>query len=328
MSLFSAGRGLRRAPIADLNTSGAVPFSWNLELVLEKDGYKTFLTTNAKDGSRSAKIDNTRTDSLSKFEEIMWILWSIPSMNNIFIGPIAERRGFFDHLVGGYSSGHRSNLKTLAKLQRERLHVLSHGKDETWLDTLERKIAEENIKIIRSRCEFVEALQDTFNNYPSEFLRPCVSVAGTVEDIYETHDEESAILEISHILKKERFRDAEKQVTTVGCHKTFWRVKHSTTALESEKCSTGEQKAFLISLILASVRIYRNIRAGVPVLLLDDLMLHLDKNRRKSLINELRTLDVQTFLTGTEYDQFEDLQGIAQLYRVEKSICTSSETVA
>jgi DNA replication and repair protein RecF len=324
ISLFSSDRGLRKAPISDLTSIKTAPFSWNLELVLEKNKYKTFLSTSVQNGRRSAKIDGVFTDSLTKFEEMLWILWVVPSMNNIFIGPIADRRKFFDHLVMGYDGQHKSNLKTLSKLQKERLHVIFYRKDENWLEVLEKKIAEENIKITKSRLKFIEALDETFKNHPSDFPRPQISISGTVEKIYETFSEENAILEISHILKDNRFSDSEKQTTAIGCQKTFWQVNCPKTALESEKCSTGEQKAFLISLILAGTRIYKEARTGIPVLLLDDLMVHLDKNRRKILVDEILSMDVQTFFTGTDMSLFEDIAGAAQLYRVEKSICAAT----
>jgi DNA replication and repair protein RecF len=321
ISLFSSDRGLRKAPIADLNSIKALPFSWNLELVLEKNHCKTFLSTNAQNGRKCAKIDSALVDSLAKFEEIIWILWLTPSMNNIFVGPVADRRSFFDHLVSGYDKKYKYVLKTLSKLQKERLHVIFHQKDGIWLDILEKKIAEENIKIIKSRLEFIKVINETFKDYSSDFLRPRISIEGTVEKIYETFSEEDALLEIANILKCDRLMDLEKQTTTISCQKTFWQVEHPKTSLAAEKCSTGEQKAFLISLVLATVRIYQKIRSGIPVLLLDDLMVHFDAVSRKNLGAELLSMDVQTFFTGTDKSLFEEFLEIAQVYLVKKSIC-------
>ncbi|MDR0968700.1 MAG: AAA family ATPase [Holosporaceae bacterium] len=321
ISLFSSGRGLRKAPISDLNSVKSPPFSWNIETVLEKDSCKTFLSTNAQNGRRVARIDGAPADSLAKFEDALWILWVIPSMNNVFIGPAADRRSFFDHLVGGRDKRHKNALKTLSRLQKERLDVIFRRKNEAWLEVLERQIAENNVLITKSRVNFIEELNETFANCPSNFLRPRIGVSGAVEEIFETCGEENAVLEIADALKKNRFADSEKQTTSIGCQKTFWRAEHPKTTLEAEKCSTGEQKAFLISLILAALRIYQKNRLGIPVLLLDDLMVHLDPSRRKNLVDELLSINVQTFFTGTERSLFEDLSGTAQTYRVEKSIC-------
>jgi DNA replication and repair protein RecF len=324
ISLFSSNRGLRKAPIIDLNSIKALPFSWNLELVLQGNRCKTFLSTSAQNGRRWAKIDGAVVDSLAKFEEIIWILWLTPAMNNIFIGPMADRRSFFDHLVGGYDRKHKLVLKTLAKLQKERLHVIFHRKDKIWLDVLEKKIAEENVKIIKSRLEFIKILNETFERYPSNFLRPHIGVSGTAEKIYETYSEEDSILEMADALKNDRSMDLEKQTTALSCQKTCWQAEHPKTNLPSEKCSTGEQKAFLISLILAAVRIYQKVRSGVPILLLDDIMVHLDKVCRKTLADELLLMDVQTFFTGTDQSLFEEFSKVAQVYQIKKSICTEA----
>ena len=120
LSLFSANRGLRKAPIADLNTIGTPPFSWNLELTIEQNQYKTLLTTNALNGRRTVKADDSPLSSLVKFEEILWLLWVVPSMDNIFISAQSDLRSFFDHLVSGYDFAHKIHLKELNILQKER----------------------------------------------------------------------------------------------------------------------------------------------------------------------------------------------------------------
>ncbi|MBR1734080.1 MAG: AAA family ATPase [Alphaproteobacteria bacterium] len=321
LSLFSANRGLRKAPIADLNTVGTPPFSWNLELTVEQDQYQTLLSTNALNGRRTAKADGSPLVSLAKLEEIIWLLWVVPSMDNIFISSQSDLRSFFDHLVSGYDSLHKMHLKELNYLQKERLHVIFFRKDESWLQILEGKIAEKNILITKSRLEFIELLHETFEKYHSRFLRPIVEISGIIESIYNTYSEEEAILEIAANLKSSRYEDSEKQTTTVSAQKSNWIVKHRQKLLDAGNCSTGEQKAFLISLILAVVRIYKLRRKGTPILLLDDLMMHLDRNRRRCLIEEVKELNIQSFFTGTDLSLFSDITDIAQIYHVQNSIC-------
>jgi DNA replication and repair protein RecF len=322
VSLFSSEKGLRKAPIVDLGTIGTAALSWNIELELERDRCRTFLSTNVQNGRRVAKIDGAQTPTLSKFEEIMWMLWVIPSMDNIFIASTSDRRSFFDHLVSGYDRKHKNHLKGVADLQRERLHVMFNRNDESWLNVLEEKIAEKSVAVTKSRLEFVNLLHQTFSEYPSDFLRPVVSISGIIEEIYNTNREEDAILDVASMLKSSRREDVEKQSTTVSVQKSKWHAKRHKHDLEAENCSTGEQKAFLISLILAVVRIYKKNRNGTPILLLDDLMVHLDKNRRRSLTKELISLDVQTFFTGTDISFFEDIADFAQIYHVKNSICS------
>jgi DNA replication and repair protein RecF len=322
ISLFSSDRGLRKASVADLNRVHAPSSSWHLELVHEKNQYKTFLSTYVENGRRQARIDNACVPKLSQFEDFIWLLWVVPSMNNLFIGHTAELRSFFDHLVSGYDREHKARLKKLSYLQKERLHIIFHRKDENWLDVIEEKIAIENLHITQARLMFIQKLHETFITHNSDFLRPIVSISGDVETICAIHSEEDAILEIAAMLKNYRYEDSERQTTVISAHKSLWTASHSKSLLNAENCSTGEQKAFLISIILAVVRIYQQSRSGVPVLFLDDLMMHLDQKLRNNLIQELLSIGVQTFFTGTDRYIFEDLCSKAQVYHVEKSICT------
>jgi DNA replication and repair protein RecF len=324
ISLFAADRGLRKASMADMSSRDSRIFSWNLELVLKKEQYKTFLSVGVQNGRRTAKIDNDNVNSLAKFEEILWLLWVAPSMDSIFSGASADRRSFFDHLASGYDKKHKRRIHNLNALQKERLHVMLFQKDKRWLTTLEEKIAWESIQITKTRLEFIKLLHETFAEHPSSFLRPFVNISGVVEKIYENNSEENALLELIDALRNSRSDDAEKQITSVSVQRTMWRATAPQTNLEAGNCSTGEQKAFLISIILAIARIYLRSRNGIPVLLLDDLLVHLDKTSRQSLIEELLTINVQTFFTGTDSHLFEGLSSMAQVYHVEKSICTES----
>lgn len=322
ISLFSSDRGLRKASVADFSNFHSEPGTWNLELRLLESGYQTFLTTYLYNDRRVARIDGSSIQSLNKFEKLLWLLWITPGMDTLFIGPRSERRNFFDHLVSGYSSHYKSCLKTISDLQKERLHVIFFRKDERWLEILEERIAQASWQAAMTRLEFLQILSDTFSEYRSEFLRPNVSIEGVIENIVRNLGEENAILEIAERLKATRFTDSKKQSTEVSVFKSSWLARHPRTNLEAENCSTGEQKAFLISLILAVTRIYQQSKRGVSILLLDDLMMHLDKTRRRTLVDELKELNVQTFFTGTEAYLFDDLSNTAQMYHVENSICS------
>ena len=322
ISLFSSDKGLRKASVADFNNYNSKLGTWHIDLVTQKGDYKTFLSTGISNDRRIAKIDGNSAPNLSSLEEIIWLLWVTPAMNNIFIGPQGDRRKFFDHLVSGFDKRYKLRLKKISSLQKERLGVLSFRRDENWLSALEQKISEESIQIAKTRFEFLKVLQETLNNCNPEFLNPLVDISGEIEEIIEKNSEENAILEISDKLKKSREEDFKKQSTTVSVNKSSWLVFHPKTKFEAENCSTGEQKAFLISLVLAISKIYQKSKRGIPVLLLDDLMVYLDKRRRKTLIDELITLDIQTFFTGTELYLFDEISDFAQIYQVENSICT------
>lgn len=325
ISLFSSDRGLRKAAVSDFNNYHSKSCSWHIDLLTQKDGYGTFLSTEAVQGRRIAKIDGDLAANLYSLEEVIWLLWITPAMNNLFIGPKNDRRNFFDHLVSGFDQRYKNRLRKISLLQKERLRVLSFQKDENWLTALEQKIAEESVLITKTRFEFLKILTKTLNDSNSEFLNPKVSISGELEEIVEKNCEENAILEVTHALKNARNEDFEKQTTKISVNKSSWLVFHPKTQFESESCSTGEQKAFLISLILAISKIYQKSKRGIPVLLLDDLMVYLDKRRRKILLDELISLNIQTFFTGTELYLFEDISSVAQIYHVENSICSEEK---
>lgn len=321
ISLFSSGRGLRKAPISDLNNLSSLTNSWNLDLEVKINGYSNFLSTNAHNGRRVAKIDGANISSLSKFEDLLWLLWVIPSMDGLFIGDNQTRRKFFDHLVSGFDKEHKKHLKIITNLQKERLHIIAFRKDESWLKVVEEKIADETITVTKKRLNFINIIRQTFDDYPSKFLRCRLDITGEIEDIFINNNEENAKNFLVEKLKQNRFLDSERQTTQLSVQKTFWRVIHERSDIEAANCSTGEQKAFMISLILATTRIYKNCRNGTPVLLLDDLMMHLDKTNRRYLIEELFDIGVQSLFTGTDDYLFKDIQHSVQLFHVKNSIC-------
>lgn len=323
ISLFSSGRGLRKAPVADLNNLSSVANSWNLNLAVRVNTYDNFLNTNAYNGRRVAKIDGANVASLSKFEDLLWLLWIIPSMGSLFIGENQVRRKFFDHLVSGFDKDYKKHLKIITNLQKERLHIITFRKDESWLKVVEEKIVDESIIITKNRLNFIDIIRQTFNDYPSRFLRCHLDIIGELETIFIKNNEDNAKSLLIEKLKQNRFFDAEHQTTQLSVQKTFWNVTHEKSNIEAASCSTGEQKAFMISLILATMRIYKNCRNGIPVLLLDDLMVHLDKLNRQYLIEELIDIDVQSIFTGTDEYLFEDIQNSVQFFRVKNSICQS-----
>lgn len=322
ISLFSRDKGLRKAFLQDLVYSGSDMQSFFLEAELNIREHKVFLETCLTNGKRTAKIDASPARSLSEFENFLWILWITPSMNNVFIGPSSDRRSFIDHLVSGFNKNYKTSIKKIKMLQKERINVVTKMNNNAWLDVLENQLSEEYIKVTKTRMQYIDELHKIYNNYHSQFLRPNVELSGNIEGIFAKRSEEDAVLDIADLLKQNRPIDFERQTTSISTNKSTWNVLHPKTNLDAENCSTGEQKAFIISLLLTSMRLSTKSKTGTPILLLDDLMVHLDKRRRMDLIEELISLDVQTFMTGTEEELFQGLDSTSQKYHVQKSICT------
>lgn len=320
LSLFGPGRGLRNAALSDFSNRASNNDSWKIDITVRQHSCETFLSTFMQNGRRCAKIDDAPISSHKKYDEILWILWAVPTMDSVFTGNAADRRNFFDHLTSGYKYGYKAHLRKLADLQKERLHILLNRPQElVWLETLERQIAEENVYITKIRQEFLLKIKEVFSQFQSHFLRPQLQLHGTIEQITEHYSEEESVLEIAEQLARNRNDDTIRQSTSIGAHKTFWGAYKEN--IDAENCSTGEQKAFLVSLILGALRIYIQYRKGLPILLLDDLMVHLDQQRRSYLLQELSTIPAQIFLTGTDHFLFRDIYETAQFFTVRKSMC-------
>lgn len=318
ISLLSSTKGLRKASLSDFKNTGAIG-EWRVSAELFANGYTSTLETYSLSGKRSGAIDGSTIKSLGEFEKNLWFLWVTPQMNDLLIGQSQIKRSFFDHLVTGIDAHHHFRLQYLKKLQKERLHILQNNYDKNWLDAIELKIAELFVKIFDKRMDFLRILQNTFEAHRSDFLRPKIVCSGAVEDILAAGTEERFFIKILDGLANSREKDIAFGITNFSVTRSNWQVfKNSETA---ENCSSGEQKAMLISLILAAVRIYKSLRKEPPILLLDDIMVHLDKNKREILIDELKTLDVQVFLTGTDSYFFSHFNDDFRLISVRNSIC-------
>ncbi|MEE8259337.1 MAG: DNA replication and repair protein RecF, partial [Sphingomonadales bacterium] len=119
------------------------------------------------------------------------------------------------------------------------------------------------------------------------------------------------------LLKKARRVDGYSGRTTKGPHKTDLVAWHPLKSMPAGQCSTGEQKALLIAIILGAVRLQISARDRSPLLLLDELAAHLDEGRRRALFDEISDLGIQTWMTGTDAGLFAPLKGRATFFHVE-----------
>lgn len=321
LSLLSSTKGLRKASMQELKNMNSFG-EWRVEVELEYEGYETGLATYSNNGKRLGTIDETSIKSLSEFEKLLWFLWITPQMNDIMIGQTQTKRSFFDHLVSGIDPHHHFRLQYLKKLQKERLHILANNYNKNWLDAIESKMAELFIKISEKRSEFLSILEKTLSDGNTNFLRPNIQCVGDVEKILLKTNEENGIIQILDALLASRLKDLELGITNFSVTRSSWLVSKNND-LSVENCSSGEQKAILISLILAAVKIYKKLRSGMPILLLDDIMVHLDENKRSVLIDELKKLKTQIFLTGTDDYFFKDFNENSKKIIVKNSICLS-----
>jgi DNA replication and repair protein RecF len=190
-----------------------------------------------------------------------------------------------------------------------------------WLDGLEKEMAESGVEIAAARSATVIRLNEALQTREREGAFPCAQLAMTGETEQLLADAgDGAIEAVRSALARARIRDAESRRTSVGPHTSDLAARHSEKRMDARDCSTGEQKALLISIVLADARELAKLRGGeAPILLLDEIAAHLDQRRRAALCEEIVALGAQAWLTGTDAALFENLAGRADIFSVQDS---------
>lgn len=322
ISMFSATRGLRKASLSELRFNSCNLLSkWSVDADVCLNNSITSLSTCVANDARVCKIDGSIMQSLTKFEEILWLLWITPQIDRILCEQSQIKRKFFDHLVEGIDPHHKFRIRHVSKLLKERMHILQNRHDKIWLESIENKIAELYIKINEKRRKFIELVNGIFTTCYTHLLFPHIDLEGDFEQAICGECEFNEQKDITKILlESSRADDRLRETTLYGVHRTNWYVGKNKD-ISADNCSSGEQKSMLILLILASLKVYESYRNGIPILLLDDLMVHLDDTKRYMFCEELKKLKTQVFLTGTDKAFFLGLQDNAQMINVKNSIC-------
>lgn len=329
ISLFSPGRGLRRAAFAELARADG-PGGW--AVAAEVDGAQGRVrigtgqlpqagAAEADAPPRQCRLDGASVRSPGAFAEHLRITWLTPAQDRLFTGPASDRRRFLDRLVATVDPGHHRALSALEQALRERNRLLTAGPGDTaWLSAIEAQLAAAAVAVAAGRveaCARLAVLLET-RARSSEFPPARVAVDGEME----TSLAETAAVEVEdryrERLRNCRPRDQAAGRTLDGPHRSDLKVVHGRTGVAAGSCSTGEQKALLISMILAEARLIAADFGGVaPVILLDEVAAHLDAARRAALFEELIALGGQAWLTGTDRLLFEGLSDRALFVCVE-----------
>ncbi len=320
ISQLGPGRGLRAANLPEMTRRDA-PAGWTISATLDDDRkLGVGLESNGNGHKRTIRVDGapaTATD----LADLIRIVWLTPSMDSVFRGGASERRRFFDRQVMAHIPSHGALSSRYEKAMRERNALLERGRvDPAWADAIEARMAEAGAVIAANRARVLTALQAAVDARPEgHFPKGDLALTGPAEDAAATG---AGPLEIESLLidayAKGRYRDKAAGRTLSGPHRTDLTVIHRPTAAPAAEASTGQQKALLIGLILASARALSEDADGPqPLILLDEAAAHLDRDRRAALFDELTSLGGQAWLTGTEEFLFEAFDDRAQ--RVEIS---------
>lgn len=322
VSFLSPGRGLRRAVLADVSRVGA---AGGFSIFAEMEGMEgdveigTGTESDEETMVRRLRINGTTAKSVDELTDHLRVLWLTPSMDGLFTGSSSDRRRFLDRLVLSLDPAHGRRASDFERAMRSRNKLLSEGRfDPTWLSGIERQMAGLGVAMTMARREMMGLLRGLHDpgvgagSFPSAEL----ALSGFMDD----EDLQSPAIELedryAEMLAAGRYRDAAAGRTLDGPHRADLLVRHIEKNMDAERCSTGEQKALLVGLILAHARLVATMTGHAPILLLDEIAAHLDENRRAALFDRIDALGGQSFMTGTDRAMFSALGERAQFITI------------
>lgn len=317
ISLLSPGRGLRRAGTDEIARKPEA-LGWKVTGVLRSLHQVHEMQTWAEGGaSRSVTIDGKAAPQVA-LGRIARVLWLIPAMDRLWIEGAEGRRRFLDRMVLSFEPGHADAVLAYEKAMRERNRLLKDQvRDAMWYAALEAQMAQSGAVIQQNRQQALTRVAAAQAEAETAFPAAALEVIGPDGPLPETQaDLETAFSE-------GRRRDMAAGRTLTGPHRADLAAVYTAKGVEAKQCSTGEQKALLISLILSNARALAEDFGAPPLLLLDEVAAHLDAGRRAALYDEICALGAQAWMTGTGAELFEGLQGRAQFYEVVEENFTS-----
>ena len=333
-SLLAPGKGLRAAAIGELGRrlpGEGEGRAWAVSAVVASSTGETRLGAGLETASsarRTVRLDG-ETVAPGRMTDIVRLIWLTPAQDRLFLEGASERRRFLDRLAYADMPAHASAANAYEKSMRERLRLLTDGpRDADWLDALEAQAAEAGARLAEGRARTVLALQaeiDARSDRP--FPQAGLALSGPFEQAAARGDGLDALAtELRSVLARARDRDAAAGRALSGPHRTDLQVIHRLKDRAAAECSTGEQKALVLNLVLAqAARLSRAESAPNPILLLDEVAAHLDRDRRAALFDEIAALKLQAFLTGVEAALFEGLRGRALGVQVDAGELTITD---
>lgn len=325
VSFLIPGRGLRGSGSAEVGRQSPGERqgrAWAVAVTIATPEGEIRLGTGVSEAGASRRVVRLEGEPVppGRLAEYTRQVWLTPAQDRLFLEGAAERRRFFDRLVYAAEPVHAAHVQVYERSMRERMRLLTDGPaDPAWLDALEARLAQTGALIAHARARTLAALAaeiETRGQRP--FPQARLSLTGEWEQMAQ-----SAPIDVeprlARALADARDRDAAAGRALTGPHRGDLAVIHVEKDRPAAECSTGEQKALILNLVLAqAARLARSADAPSPILLLDEVAAHLDATRRAALFDEIEALGLQAFLTGTDEMLFDGLAGRAQGFRVEE----------
>ncbi|WP_170327772.1 DNA replication/repair protein RecF [Ruegeria arenilitoris] len=306
VSLFSPGRGMRRASAAEM-TRRPEALGWKLSGLLNAQGQNYEIETWSEGGAaRQVRIDGKAASQID-LGKLARVVWLIPSMDRLWIEGAEGRRRFLDRIALSFDPAHAEASLTYEKSMRERNRLLKEQvRDAHWYAALEGQMAETGHRIHAARLAALDHLRAAQEQAETAFPSADLELVQTEGAMPESAED------LREALNESRFRDLGAGRTLVGPHRSDLYGVFAAKGVPAKDCSTGEQKALLVSLILSNARALAGMVGAPPIVLLDEVAAHLDARRRAALYDEICALGAQAWMTGTGPELFAELGDRAQ----------------
>ncbi len=302
VSMLSPGRGLRRALAEDLARRPEA-LGWKVTAGVQGVTQAHEIETFAEGAMpRQVRIDGKAATQMM-LGRVIRILWLVPAMDRLWIEAAEGRRRFLDRITLSFLPGHAEAVLGYDKAMRDRNRLLKDQvTDPHWYAAIEARMAVTGAAVSAGRQAAIARLAAAQSGVETAFPRADLTLIAA-----EDASEDAALG-----LAQSRRRDMAAGRTLQGPHRTDLAAVYAAKGVAAEQCSTGEQKALLISLILANARALTADLGMAPVLLLDEVAAHLDAARRAALYDEISALGAQAMMTGTDANLFDALGTRAQ----------------
>lgn len=318
VSLFSPGRGMRRAAASDISRRPE-SLGWKVTGEVNSNNTINEIEFASDQGSaRSVRI-NSKPEPQTKLGQLVRLVWLVPAMDRLWIEAPEGRRRFLDRLALSFFPDHGEASLIYEKAMRQRNRLLKDQvRDPHWYKALEARMAEAGAAIQTHRLDTLSRLAQAQASAQTAFPAAELELVQAEGAVLTARDDLAAVFEES------RFRDIAAGRTLMGPHRADLRGVYASKGTPASECSTGEQKALLISLVLSNARALVAEIGAPPIVLLDEVAAHLDPTRRAALYDEICALGTQAWMTGTERNLFEDFDNRAQLFEVSEEIGETS----
>lgn len=329
VSLLVPGKGLRGADALDMkNRAAGAEDLWTVAAEVETaSGLSIRLGTGLSreqgkisSSRRLVRINGKDAKTQSELSGFISAVWLTPQMDGLFQAGPKDRRKFLDRLVFAYEPDHVTRLNRTEKTMRERMRLLQTGcaADPKWLSSLETQLAADAVSVAASRLALMQHLQAHIDLLEAPFPRPHLRMEGWIEQEISVRPAVDVEDELKAMFCVSRMIDAASSRTQHGIHRSDLQVTYADKNMPASRCSTGEQKALLVSIVLAHALMMQAEKGFVPLILLDEVAAHLDRARREQLFAQLSGLNGQVWLTGTDAGIFSSLPAKTRRFAVDE----------